>query len=348
MDLVPPKHFVCLEKFKNNKMNIVFRVNSSNKEGYGHFSRSLLLAKYFKKKNYNIYFISNNLNKYSIKLLNKNNFHYFVEKKEYSKNYQINDIKFTIKTLKKINKIIDFVIVDCYLLGLKWEKKIKNYTKKLVVIDDIDRKHYCDIYIAPFNKPNKKNIINQKCKILAGLKYIIIKKIKFKKNTNNNIKNILIYMGDADKKNLTLKILKVIKKKFYNVFNFKILIGNSNLKRVEIFKNAKNIKNISFLNYQSSFSKIVNKIDTAIVSGGSTIFELTAGGVPTLSICQNIKQYQLLKRNRICNPNNILKYNNFSNKNLEKFLKKRLLKKKININKINFDFLGPKRILQYI
>ncbi len=155
-------------------------------------------------------------------------------------------------------------------------------------------------------------------------------------------------MGDADKKNLTLRILKVIKKKFYNVFNFKILIGNSNLKRIEIFKNAKNIKNISFLNYQSSLSKIVNKIDTAIVSGGSTIFELTAGGVPTLSICQNIKQYQILKRNKICNPNNILKYNNFSNKILENFLKKRLLKNKIKINKINFDFLGPKRILQNI
>ena len=70
--------------------------------------------------------------------------------------------------------------------------------------------------------------------------------------------------------------------------------------KIEIYKNAKNIKNISFLNYQSSFSKIINKVDTAIVSGGSTIFELTAGGVPTLSICQNIKQYQLLKSNRIC------------------------------------------------
>ena len=109
-------------------------------------------------------------------------------------------------------------------------------------------------------------------------------------------------MGDADKKSLTLKILKVITKKFYNVFNFKILIGNSNPKKIEIYKNAKNIKNISFLNYQSSFSKIINKVDTAIVSGGSTIFELTAGGVPTLSICQNIKQYQLLKSNRICDP----------------------------------------------
>ena len=139
-------------------MNIVFRVNSSNIEGSGHFNRSFLLAKYLKKKKHNIYFISNNLNKYSIKLLNKNNFHYFIKKKEYSKNYQINDIKFTITTLKKINRKIDLVVVDCYLLGLKWEKKIKEYTKKLFVLDDVDRKHYCDVYITPFKKPNKKNI----------------------------------------------------------------------------------------------------------------------------------------------------------------------------------------------
>ena len=62
-------------------MNIVFRVNASNIEGSGHFNRTFLLAKFFKKKNFNVYFLSNSLHKKYIKLLNKNNFKYFISKK---------------------------------------------------------------------------------------------------------------------------------------------------------------------------------------------------------------------------------------------------------------------------
>ena len=42
-------------------------------------------------------------------------------------------------------------------------------------------------------------------------------------------------MGDSDNKKLTLKILKVIKNTF-KIFNFKILVGNSNLKKYDIYK----------------------------------------------------------------------------------------------------------------
>ena len=28
-------------------------------------------------------------------------------------------------------------------------KKIIKFTKKLMVIDDLDRKHFCDIYVSP-------------------------------------------------------------------------------------------------------------------------------------------------------------------------------------------------------
>ncbi len=146
-------------------MNIVFRVNASNIEGSGHFNRSFLLAKFFKKKKFKIYFLSNSLHKKYIKLLNKNNFKYFISKKS-SGNYQSSDTNFTIKTLKRINKKIDFIIVDCYRLGIEWEKKIIKYTKKLVVIDDIDRKHFCDIYISPFIKPKKKIFLNKTVKYL--------------------------------------------------------------------------------------------------------------------------------------------------------------------------------------
>ena len=51
-------------------MNIAIRVNASNREGAGHFNRTLILAKQLKKEKSNIYFLSNNLNENYLKLLN--------------------------------------------------------------------------------------------------------------------------------------------------------------------------------------------------------------------------------------------------------------------------------------
>mgnify|MGYP003950539825 CR=1 FL=1 len=328
-------------------MNIAIRVNASNREGAGHFNRTLVLAKHLKKNNSNIYFLSNNLHKNYINLLNKNNFRYIFIKGASSGNYELNDINFTIKALKKINKVIDLIILDSYVLGFKWEKKLTHFTKKLMVIDDIDRKHFCDLYVSPFIKPKKNNILKKNCKVLVGLKYLIIKPTKVKKITKKNNK-VLIYMGDADNKNLTIKLLRVLRKKIFDDFSFKILIGNTNINKFKILNNANKNKNVSCSHFQNSLSEILSKIDLTITSGGSTIFELIANKIPTLIICQNFNQYKLIKNNKICNPENILGYNKHSTKYLVNFLKKKLLESKIKLNKNKFDFLGSKRISKYI
>ena len=49
-------------------------------------------------------------------------------------------------------------------------------------------------------------------------------------------------MGDADSKNLTLSILKIVSKKMFEKFNFNILIGNANSKRLKIMKNFRHKK----------------------------------------------------------------------------------------------------------
>ena len=74
--------------------------------------------------------------------------------------------KLPLDEIKKLKK--GYVIVDDYRIGYLWEKKISNYCKKIISIDDFEnRKHFTDIYI------------NQKTKFLIE-KYID-KKIFLKK-----------------------------------------------------------------------------------------------------------------------------------------------------------------------
>ena len=328
-------------------MNIVIRANVSKYEGAGHFIRVLAFAKNIKKKNINIYFLSNNLHKNYAQLLKKNKFKYINIKNKKKKNFENNDIKLTIKALKKINKVPDLLILDSYILGIKWEKKIIKFTKKLMVIDDLNRQHFCHIYVSPLNIPNRNNIKKKGCKCLFGLKYLITNYTPVKKKLKNN-KEVLIYMGDADRKNLTTKILKILGKKIFNKFNFKILIGNTNIKRLNIIEKIKNKNNFNYYDFQSSLKKIFNKIDLAIVGGGSIIFNLLLAKIPTIVMCQNINQYKILIKSNICHKKNILKYKNYTLNYLEDFLKNKIMQSKIYSNPIKFDLLGPQRIFKYI
>jgi UDP-2,4-diacetamido-2,4,6-trideoxy-beta-L-altropyranose hydrolase len=328
-------------------MNIVIRVNVSQTEGAGHFNRVITLANEIKKKNSNVYFLCNKIQKNFINLIIKNKFKYILIKNFSSLDYELKDINYTIKAIKKIKKPINVIILDSYLLGYKWEKNLINYTDKMIVLDDLDRKHFCDLYISPLTLPTKKKILNSGCKILTGLKYLIIKNVKIKKKSSPADK-ILIYMGEADKNNLTLKLLKILSKKIFHKFRFQVLIGNNNINRFKLLKTIRKMKNVSHTVFQKSLSKILSKINIGIIGGGSTVFELITNKIPLLIICQNIQQYKIIKRNKICNFKYLLKFKKYSNKYLEDFLKLNLINSKITSNNNKLDFLACKRISKYI
>ena len=90
------------------------------------------------------------------------------------------------QTIDALNKeIIDLLIIDHYGIDEKWEKKLKPYTKKIMVIDDLaNRKHLCDILldqnlISKF-KSRYKNLIPSHCNSFLGPKYALLQN-QFKK-----------------------------------------------------------------------------------------------------------------------------------------------------------------------
>ena len=129
-------------------MPIAFRVDCSSKIGSGHLMRCIRLSKSLKKNEKEIYFIINKSDYLSEirKLISKENLKLIlINNKRNNLSYKL-DAKSTIKILKK--KKIKKLIVDNYEIDSKWEKKVKKYTEKLIVIDDLaNRKHYCDIII---------------------------------------------------------------------------------------------------------------------------------------------------------------------------------------------------------
>ena len=65
-------------------------------------------------------------------------------------------------TIKAIGKdIIEWIVVDHYAIEKTWQKLLRPYTKKIMVIDDLaDRYHDCDLLLDQNLVYNFKNRYN--------------------------------------------------------------------------------------------------------------------------------------------------------------------------------------------
>ena len=338
-------------------MNIVFRVNSSNLEGSGHFYRCLVLARYLKNKA-KIIFISDYLNKDLKEKINAEKFRLFIlKKKNIKKNYENIDAFQTASILKNLKLTIHLIVVDSYMLGEFWEKSLRKLCQKIMVIDDLKRVHDCDIYLNQniFINSNTHKLLPAHSIKLMGPRYCIINtkynKKKFIKK-NYNFKNILIFMGGADRLNLTSKILKIISRFKNKNFFLRVVLGVEN-KKFNKTKYKKIYKNkIKFYKNLSTLDKVILKSQIAISSGGSVLWHFISMRLPSIVINQADNQIQ---NSKYLNKLGLIKLFNahFNNNSLEKFLIKNIFenKKKFNIsNKFSnlFDNKGLKRIANVI
>ncbi|EDM23562.1 UDP-2,4-diacetamido-2,4,6-trideoxy-beta-L-altropyranose hydrolase [Caminibacter mediatlanticus] len=202
---------------------IILRVDFSSQIGLGHFKRLMVLMENEKWKMENVIIVCKecieSLSPYPIiKIKNENE---FFEK---------------VKTLKPKE-----VIVDNYNFTYEDEKNFKTLFPdiKLICFDDLYMPHYCDEIINHnlyAKKEKYKNLPTfTKVKIIKPL---IRKEFKLAKKRHFQKEGIFLSLGGSDAKNLTLKILKILKPLRIKV----------NLYTTSANKNLEKLKKFTFLN----------------------------------------------------------------------------------------------------
>ncbi len=270
-------------------MDIVFRVDSSNKIGGGHLTRCINIANELKKRKVNSYFLCQDRVGLDIKLLNKN----LLKFKIIPETNNFTDDAFeTIKFIseKKINPQI--IIVDHYEIEESWEKLVKKYTSKLTVIDDLAQKrHHCDILINQVLgvKASKyKNLVPKNCKLFLGTKYIMIhpqfilerdklpKKIDFAK-----IKDVHVFFSSNDHNGLTIKYSELLLRNFPELC-LHLSVGNyfKDLKKLKELS-SKN-KKIKWIQNNSNIEKQLSSCQIAIGTPGMMTWERACLGIPSI------------------------------------------------------------------
>jgi len=255
---------------------IIFFCEASLKIGTGHIMRCLSIANLLTKHDYECFFVTSPS---SIKLIPQ------------LKNFKV----ILPDDFTKHPIDCDLIIIDNYKIDYEFEKKLRKFTKKIMVIDDLfNRKHDCDILLDQnfgVKKIFYKNLVNKDCKILLGTKYAILRpefleyrrKIFHKRKLTRNINKLLINFGGSDVKNYSLKALKMVEKSsFKGEINVVLGFQCPNLESINKFsKISKNKINIL---QQANMAQMIFEADIAIAAGGSSTWERCCLGLPTYMI----------------------------------------------------------------
>jgi len=206
-------------------VNILFRADSSSSIGIGHIMRDLVLAKQF--KNSNIDFVSLNLDgNINQNIINSGHGLIILNS---------NSVKELISII--LSKEIDLLIIDHYNIDYSFEKEIKDSTNvKILAFDDTYEQHCCDYLINQnihAKKSKYQNLIDRKCILFCGIEYALLREeftqLKASQSFLNPEEiNILVTLGGADSKNMTMVILDVLNQIVDIKYKANIVIGKAN------------------------------------------------------------------------------------------------------------------------
>jgi len=289
-------------------MRVVFRVDASLQMGTGHVMRCLALAQVLKENGENVEFICRKHEGSLIDKIRSNGF--IVHELEIFEETEVDsrlahshwlgatqrqDADDCIDIIKADKS--DWLIVDHYSLDEQWQKRLRPYCEKLMVIDDLaDRKHQCDILLDQNYGRSPKDyeaFISESTKLLMGAQYSLLRpefeqwrQYSLDRRKEANFKSLLLNMGGTDPDNITEKVVERLR--------------TANLPKdivitIVMGKTAPHLQSVkscaSKLPYRSevkvdvdNMAEVMANSDIAIGASGSTTWERCCLGVPTIQL----------------------------------------------------------------
>lgn len=287
---------MCTRLREAFSLNIAIRAEGGSEIGMGHIMRTLVLARKLSLRNEVFYLCKDSVeNKSGVIKIQKNGFKVFAFKES------------ILDALSNMNT--DVLITDSYDVDEKYFVRTKNIVKHTAYIDDMNSFDYPVDLLVNQNINAEDFNYRQKYKLL-GLKYLMIRE-EFRnlpeKHINKQVKDIMITMGGSDTVNFTKILLRWIKGLD---FKFHVVIGPS-FQDIDYFKRIHQ-SNIEFY-FNANMAEIMKKCDTAVSAAGSSMYELLASGVPSLSVIMADNQVSISKKLDNMNiSESLLWYNNLS------------------------------------
>ncbi|MDY6510372.1 UDP-2,4-diacetamido-2,4,6-trideoxy-beta-L-altropyranose hydrolase [Acinetobacter faecalis] len=309
----------------NTTMKIVFRVDASLEMGTGHVMRCLTLADTLNNHGAKCYFIcrehSGNLIRtiiqrgYDVEVLpyasfpqgDKSNKHPTkLSHASWLGTTQKQDADLCHSIIENLQP--DWLIVDHYALDICWERVLRPYCKKIMVIDDLaDRNHNCDLLLdQTFGRSLDDYIplVPISCETLCGAEYALLRSeftewrnYSLKRRETSLLKHLLINLGGVDKDNITTQILIALKQcSFSSDVKIIVVMGETAPFIQEVTLQAKKMPwTTDVLVGVNNMAELMAKSDLAIGAAGSSSWERCCLGLPSIMVVLAENQNKIAK-----------------------------------------------------
>ncbi len=287
---------------------IFFRVDAHRSIGTGHLKRCLILARFFKEREYNIIFFTKETPSLIVEREIAQKYRHVRLMEGKSEANQIIEMK--NKTKSQIVGLITDGDEDVYY-SKEFQRNIISEGIKLITITFSPKAHF---YSHIIHNQNPLSVFDNYSsesysKKLFGLDYLVLKNeflhLKRKKCVENP-KKLLISFGGADYNNLTCKSLRIIEKFNETITEIIIVVGQlfEELEELTKLLDNYNIKTKIYKNTEK-MPYIMSNVDIALTSGGLTVWELACFGIPNFVISTSERE---LKAAKYLAENKLIKY----------------------------------------
>ncbi|MBQ4846340.1 UDP-2,4-diacetamido-2,4,6-trideoxy-beta-L-altropyranose hydrolase [Pseudoalteromonas sp. MMG005] len=270
-------------------MNIIARISTC--AGIGHLMRMKWLLHEFMLRNYKLSLI--------------------LDESSVDVSYLLKDIKcelYYVETNSKsdlgvVQSVIesvrpDFIFIDHYELGFKYEVELQAFGGKVVVFDDLANSHYCDfLFDAKWqgSETSKRyeNKLPERARIYQGPEFALLSpeysNIEYKKESDDEKRQILLSLGGGGDLALFAGLLSAIPKLLLKTLRISVVVGPQAQNRHILDSICYNMPEVTLLEAPLSLAKHYAECDLFIGALGTSLYELAALQVPsiTFSIAKN-------------------------------------------------------------
>lgn len=199
----------------------------------------------------------------------------------------------------------DWLVFDHYAIDERWQKPMRRYCQKILVIDDLaDRVHDCDLLLDQnlgHGPDDYRDNIPRHAQVLTGARYALLRpefaqlrETSLRRRLNPRLRQILVSMGGIDKVNATGQMLEALKECVLpDDCIISVVMGESAPWLELVVRQAEKMPvPTSVLVDVSDMAQHMVNSDLAIGAAGSTSWERCCLGLPTVMvvIADNQKQ----------------------------------------------------------
>jgi UDP-2,4-diacetamido-2,4,6-trideoxy-beta-L-altropyranose hydrolase len=190
----------------------------------------------------------------------------------------------------------DWLVVDNYALGNVWESAMRQSAHRLMVLDDLERPHDCDLLLDQGWLGDTINAYpSAKCEKLLGPRFALLSpeyaQIRSQiRVRNNEIQRLLVYFGGVDGTGQTMRVLEALDDVDFSHLWIDLVVGENNAHRDEIQRIATKMSNVNVVAPMETLAKSMRQADLFIGAGGTTTWERCCLGLPSIVCWTAINQ----------------------------------------------------------